>query len=583
MELHRLLATPAGLRAESDVGVLRDAGMQSLRDAIDKAQPSGISALLLSLNGSRAVIGSSESGSDTISMEKSLTAVITRAAEMRVEAAMATQTKVVKKGKKGGKSFKRSKGGRSGGLGESTAKRIRAFDLVFRSLCAATRHESSTVTHVRLEGLPLWGTPVSRIGGDAGRGRGARRRASPKRKSTARGRGGSKGEHSGSDTPLSYVHSLARMLRATPRLMTLELPDTDIGKNRGAFALLLDALRANSSVTAINLSGCSLNDKCGVELCALMKKQGVGRDELRWSLGLRQALDEETEAERTTRDEQCRHFGVVYVDASRNAFGDRTAEELAELLTSDRWLRAINVQGNAIGAKGLALLHDAAEGGPTMARDEEHAVLDCRAQQGAAPRAARDATGAGGGAPALALKDGADGGADGGAESVAAAAAAADASSALPPPPAATRLVILDDTSHAAQLEVAELVLGAWPLSRRAAPRVEWSESADAELLAYPAPPLVDASGALDVGRLAARLDEEYRARRAAEEENQRLRAELASAQSTLISDHDRQTLVDLEETVVELKATIERLERAARADEGGEDEVEVEVAGGDE
>ena len=99
MELHRLLATPAGLRAESDVGVLRDAGMQSLRDAIDKAQPSGISALLLSLNGSRAVIGSSESGSDTISMEKSLTAVITRAAEMRVEAAMATQTKVVKKGK----------------------------------------------------------------------------------------------------------------------------------------------------------------------------------------------------------------------------------------------------------------------------------------------------------------------------------------------------------------------------------------------------------------------------------------------------------------------------------------------------
>ena len=61
------------------------------------------------------------------------------------------------------------------------------------------------------------------------------------------------------------------------------------------------------------------------------------------------------------------------------------------------------------------------------------------------------------------------------------------------------------------------------------------------------------------------------------------LRAELASAQSTLISDHDRQTLVDLEETVVELKATIERLERAARADEGGEDEVEVEVAGGDE
>ena len=573
---YRFLATPLGLRAESEVGVLREAGMQSLMKAIDKAQPSGISALLLSLNGSRAVIGSESA--DAVSMEKSLTAVITREAEVRVEAAMATPTEVRKKGKKGGKSLKRAKGGRSGGLGESTAKRVRAFDDLFRSLCSSTAHASSTVTHVRLEGLPLWGTAASRVNDDAGRGRrrGARRRASPKRRSAGRGK---KGDRSGGGAPLSYVHSLARVLRATPRLTTLELPDTDIGKNRGAFSLLLDALRANSSVTALNLSGCSLNDSCGVELSAMMKKQGVGRDELRWSLGLRQALDEETEAERTTRDEQCRHFGVVYVDASRNAFGDRTAEELAALLVGDRWLRAINLQGNAIGAKGLALLHDAAEGGPTMARDEMHAVLDCRAQQGAAPRAAPAAKGKGegGGAPALALEDGADGGAE--------AAAAAEASNAPPPPPAVTRLVILDDASHAAQLEVAELVLGAWPLSRRAAPRAEWSESesADAELLAYPAPPLVDASGALDVGRLAARLDDEYRARRAAEEENQRLRTELASVQSTLMSDRGRQTLCDLEATVVELKATIERLERGARAEEGGDDEVEVEVAGGDE
>lgn len=575
--------TGNGLRVESDVGMMRETQLQALSLAIAEAQPSGLAAILLTFDGSRST---PESG-EAFVQEKTLSAILTRSAES-VGAAVA---KKKKKKKASGKSFARTKGS---GHGENTAKRCRAFDEIFRSIVAAARHESSTLQHLRFEALPLFGGDHSGEmikGGAAGRGRrrnGARGKKSGsaaaahwKRQLVAKKDG--KGESvKALYTAFAYSHALARALRVPRRLTTLEIPDSGIGKSGPSFAMLLEALRASSTVTALNISGCALDEDCGVQLCALLKRQRLSRDEMRWALGLRQTMTDETEKERTTRDAQCRHHGLMYVDASRNALGDRTTAALAATLVSDRWFAAINLQGNVVSPDGLALLRETERDSASLeGGNVDCTVIDCRAQRcgGTTVYAAEDGSNAGPTTPRELLGDAARGGGAG-----------VGTSNATPGSPAPlSRLLTLSDGCTSRRHDAAARVLAEWPFAPRAAPRNARSSASsvvtaageDAEesslaLLAYPAPSLV-VDGGLDIGRLAERLDEEWRARKVLERENAQLRKELESVTAKLLSDSSRATLDHLEETIETMRATILRLEARLPQQllEGGEQQRE--------
>lgn len=133
---------------------------------------------------------------------------------------------------------------------------------------------------------------------------------------------------------------LAEGIKGNKSLFHLIVNNCDIGVD--AYEIIINGLLNHEFIKSINFSSNKLNDKCGSIIGRLISRQSERRDQVIWMLGLRNEKPLMTDLEN----------GLLTIDLSHNVIGDNTAEVLSYALSSDNYLKSLNLSGNSITEEG---------------------------------------------------------------------------------------------------------------------------------------------------------------------------------------------------------------------------------------
>jgi len=112
------------------------------------------------------------------------------------------------------------------------------------------------------------------------------------------------------------------------------------------YECLLKGLLTHETIEYLDLSNNNLSDKCGNMIARIISRQSQRRDQFVWMLSLRN--------EKPLNNDFSK--GLISINLANNAFGSDSAEELANALTLDCYIRNINLMNNSVTEEGCKKL-----------------------------------------------------------------------------------------------------------------------------------------------------------------------------------------------------------------------------------
>lgn len=139
----------------------------------------------------------------------------------------------------------------------------------------------------------------------------------------------------------SFCKILATGVRKAPKLKSVEMINCKCGDTSAS--ILCSAFSDCQFLSELSLKNCCLSDASTKAICHLLRAHGARRYSMRWSSSLREDTEKYPVSLR----------GIVTLDLSENRLGDGFARGLSDLLQRDEWVRAVNLLGNAVTARGV--------------------------------------------------------------------------------------------------------------------------------------------------------------------------------------------------------------------------------------
>jgi len=140
--------------------------------------------------------------------------------------------------------------------------------------------------------------------------------------------------------------ALGKGLAQAPALKFLSLAESKIGDD--GFVAIGEGVSKSESLQDLVLSRCALSDASAHSISQILRSHTQRRNDVRWSFSLRQDAGFSK-----VKYNQTALQGILCLDISHNNLGDTTGYALANALTADDWIGAINMSGNIIGAAGV--------------------------------------------------------------------------------------------------------------------------------------------------------------------------------------------------------------------------------------
>ena len=125
-------------------------------------------------------------------------------------------------------------------------------------------------------------------------------------------------------------------LKACNTLRELDFRGQDLGRSSMAESVLR-AVSASGSLQAVCLKGCRINARSARYIVHLLRKNNERRDQLTWRGELRSEV---------VSKQAVRLQGLLVLDVSDNDLRDEGVLELVSVLENDRWVAAVNFEGN---------------------------------------------------------------------------------------------------------------------------------------------------------------------------------------------------------------------------------------------
>lgn len=189
---------------------------------------------------------------------------------------------------------------------------------------------------------------------------------------------------------LSDWPDLFRLLKRCTNLQRLYLRQCNIGDKN--FETLSPVLRAAlPALNHLQLAGAGLSALSGSLLAGLIKVQAEKRNTMHWATHLRQdAAHTPAPSVSMLLPNNLAAQGLVSLDVSGNALGDRGVALVAQALARDSWVKGVDLSGNGVGEEGLRAIVAMMEENQSLLWIQVQGSRDLNAHPGAAAGAGAD-------------------------------------------------------------------------------------------------------------------------------------------------------------------------------------------------